>query len=191
MHNVAVMGAEANRRFKMLEDDAAKDQLTGLLNRGGVTYSAREMLSKAARYGTGFAVVFLDIDKFKQINDSLGHEIGDQVLKTVATELTGALPNDALIGRMGGDEFVALFNDCTEQDATVIGRRVISAMGNQSVHKGGAAFPLATSVGLLYVCPTSQPQNLDVVITAADKLMYLAKRAGGSQLKVGSVPAGG
>jgi diguanylate cyclase (GGDEF)-like protein len=191
MQNVAAMGAEVDRRVKTLEDDAARDNLTGLLNRGGITDPAKELLTKAARYGSGFAVVYLDIDKFKQINDSLGHDVGDQVLKTVAAELTKALPTDALIGRMGGDEFVALFNDCTERDAAEIGRRIVSAVGKQSARKGDAAIPLGASVGLLYVCPTNQPQNLDAAMNMADKLMYLAKRAGGSQLEVRTIRTGG
>lgn len=187
MQNVAAMGAEVDRRVRTLEDDAARDQLTGVLNRGGVRDPAKELLAKAARYGTGFAVVYLDIDGFKQINDSLGHQIGDQVLKTVAAELTRALPKDTLIGRMGGDEFVALFNDCTERDATETGQRIVSAVGSQSARKGDAAIPLAISVGLLYVCPTNQPPGLDAAISAADKLMYLAKRAGGNQLEVRAI----
>jgi len=191
MQNVAAMGAEVDRRVKTLEDDAARDNLTGLLNRGGITDPAKEMLAKAARYGSGFAVVYLDIDKFKQINDSLGHDIGDQVLKTVAAELTQSLPTDALIGRMGGDEFVALFNDCTERDATEIGRRIVSAVGNQSARKGDTVITLGASVGLLYVCPTNQPQDLDTAIKMADKLMYLAKRGGGSQVEVRTIRTGG
>lgn len=191
MQNVAAMGAEVNRRVQTLEDDAARDQLTGVYNRGGVTDAAKEMLAKAARYGTGFAVVYVDIDNFKQINDSLGHEAGDQALKIVAGELSRTLPNEALIARMGGDEFVALFSDCTEQDATAIGRQIVSGVAGQSCRKDDSAIPLAASAGMLYVHPTNQPQDLDVATSAADKLMYLAKRAGGNRLEVRTVRTGG
>lgn len=192
MRQAASMGKEMNELVQQqddLEDKSVRDQLTGVLNREGFTAEGKELLAKAARYGTGFAVVYLDIDRFKSVNDELGHEFGDLALKAVVGEMTETIPQHNLVGRMGGDEFVVLLNDCTEQDATQIVERIISNVAAKTVRKRNQSTQMSLSAGLLYVRPSNREQQLDAVVNAADKLMYRAKRAGGNRLEVRTILA--
>ena len=192
LRQAASMGKERNELVLHqddLEDKSVRDQLTGVLNREGFTAEGKELLAKAAQYGTGFAVVYLDIDRFKSVNDELGHEFGDLALKTVVGEMTETIPQHHLVGRMGGDEFVVLLNDCTEQDATQIVERIISNVASKTVRKRNQSTQMSLSAGLLYVRPSNREQQLDTVVNAADKLMYRAKRAGGNRLEVRTILA--
>lgn len=184
MHQAASMGKEMNELLKQqdnLQDKTIRDPLTGALNREGFTAQANELLAKAARYGIGFAVAYLDIDGFKRVNDEFGHEFGDLALKSVVAEMTDALPPNHLFGRMGGDEFVLLLNECSQKDAEKIVECIISNVAKQPVNKRGQSAQIYVSAGMLYVRASSREHQLDAVVNAADKLMYHAKRAGGNQ----------
>ncbi|MGB2985436.1 MAG: diguanylate cyclase [Phycisphaerae bacterium] len=186
MRQAAATGMAVNElvtQQSVLEEKTTRDQLTGVLNREGFTVEAKELLTKAARYGIGFAVVYLDIDKFKAVNDNFGHEFGDLALTTVVSEITGVVPQHDLIGRMGGDEFVVLLNDCSEKEATQIVKRIIANLAAKTVRKRNHSTQMTLSAGLLYVRPSNQEQPLDAIVNAADKLMYVAKRAGGNQVE--------
>jgi GGDEF domain-containing protein len=171
-----------------------------------------ESLAKAARYGVGFGLCCLGVDRLNTINDSYGHPIGDLALKRVAAEVQAAIPADAVFGRLGGreqvpcrgaegpaerdlspcgDEFAILLNACSRQDAEDILEQVIANLAT----KGSAKLELCAtgddqpvrvslSAGLLYVKPSNQLQPLDALLSAADKLMYSAKQAGGNQVAV-------
>jgi len=185
MRQAAATGIERNelvREQAKLEDKTTRDQLTGVLNREGFTAQATELMEKAAHYAIGFAVAYLDIDKFKAVNDSLGHEFGDLALTTVVSGITEAVCQDNLIGRMGGDEFVVLLNDCTKEYATGIMERIISNVAAKTVRNRNQSAQMSLSAGLLYVRPSNRQQHLDTVVSMADKLMYQAKRSGGNQL---------
>ena len=187
MGQAAATGLEVHtllRQQSKLEDKTTHDQLTGVLNQEGFVTEAKALLAKAARYGIGFAVGYLDIDKFKAVNDTFGHEFGDLALTTVIAAVTEALPQGHLIGRTGGDEFVVLLNDCTEKDAVQIVERVVTSVATKTVRNRNQSVQITISAGLLYVRPSSREQQLDATINAADKLMYRAKGAGGNQAEV-------
>lgn len=158
---------------------ALHDALTGLGNRHQLDICLRQNISRAAsRSGTDhFALLFIDLDGFKNINDSLGHTIGDELLVEVTRRLQGALRQDDIAIRMGGDEFLVLLNSLrTASDAEQLCRKLLSAV----------AAPIATSIGEA-VCTTASigialfpdhADSADELIRAADTAMYAAKEAG-------------
>jgi diguanylate cyclase (GGDEF)-like protein len=184
LREAAAQGVEVGQRIQELETQANTDPLTGLLNREGFDTAAREFLGKAARYGAGFGLCYLDVDRLKAFNDSYGHPIGDLALRTVVSEVQAALPADALFGRLGGDEFVVLLNACSRQDAKDILERITANLAAKPINKDGQPLRVSLSVGLLYVKPSNRLQPLDALLKAADKLMYSAKQAGGNQVAI-------
>jgi len=170
------------QRHSRLEDRATRDQLTGVLNREGFTSQANDLLDQGARYGVGFAVVYMDIDRFKAINDTFGHELGDRALKNTATRIRDAARRQDLLGRMGGDEFVLLLYDCRAADAEQITRRILSQVAAEPISREKQDARVSLSAGLLYVQLSHQVHSVDVLISAADQLMYQAKQAGGNQV---------
>ncbi len=192
MGQAAAAGMEMNdllRQQDRLQEKTTRDPLTGVLNRDGFNAEANELLAKAARYGIGFAVAYLDLDRFKVLNDTFSHEFGDFALKTMVAGVTEAMPQNHLLGRMGGDEFVLVLNDCTEERAKQVLDHVLSNVGGKTVRKRNHSTQIFVSAGLVYVCPTSRKQELDALVCAADKLMYQAKRAGGNRLQTQSIQA--
>ena len=186
MQEAASMGIEVNQLVKshnQLKDKATHDQLTDVLNREGFTNQANELLAKAARYGTGFAVLYLDVDKFKSINDTLGHEFGDRALKIVSARMSEAVRQQDLMGRMGGDEFALIIYDCTEPDAKTVAGQILSQVASEPIGRGKGATTISLSAGLLYLRPSNKEHPLDTLISVADKLMYQAKRGGGNQIQ--------
>jgi diguanylate cyclase (GGDEF)-like protein len=184
LKEAATMGAQMREQVKELEDKAKSDALTGVLNREGFDAKAKELLSMAARYAVPFAVCYLDIDKFKSVNDSRGHAFGDLVLKTVVAGMHAALPSGTLLGRVGGDEFVILLNSCGQQEAGNVIERLLAKVAATCTYEGERATHVSASAGLLCVKPSNHPHTTDTLIGAADKLMYLAKRAGGNHVEM-------
>jgi diguanylate cyclase (GGDEF)-like protein len=172
-----------------LEEKATRDQLTGVLNREGFTTEAAELLAKATRYGAGFAVAYLDVDRFKRVNDTLGHDLGDLALKRTAGQMKSLVGQADLVGRMGGDEFALLLYDCTEEQAGQRVQEVLSGVAAQPVGRGQRSAKVTLSAGCLWVRPSGQPCSLETLLNMADKLLYKAKDAGGDCVRTRSVRA--
>lgn len=186
MQNAAIAGMQMNEVVNSLQDKAARDPLTGLMNREGFENCAVDMLDKAARYKAGVAVIYFDLDRFKSVNDSLGHEFGDLALKRVAACMIDALRQHDLVGRMGGDEFVTLLYDCDEQQARQIASRVVAQVAAEEVRKGKRSASIALSAGLVWHRRDERSPNLESLVSTADRLMYKAKRSGGNRIAVGA-----
>lgn len=162
---------------QQLEHDAQHDSLTGLANR--VLFNSRLELALASkqRYtNSNFAVIFIDLDRFKQINDSLGHMAGDQFLKEVASRISSCIRGHDLLARLGGDEFVVLFDNYdSPTDVQEISARIISSVAqpfnidNKDMYSGA-------SIGIAYI--ESGYQTADEVLRDADAAMYQAKSLG-------------
>jgi diguanylate cyclase (GGDEF)-like protein len=163
------------------EEEAARDALTGALNRAGFIARAEDLLAKALRYGSSFALAYLDIDNFKDINDSAGHAAGDAALRKVVGILAGAVRQSDLVGRLGGDEFVLLLRDCSRTDAVTVLERIIARTAQEPAALAGARPML--SVGLIWAQLRGGSASLEKLLATADALMYEAKRAGGNQLR--------
>lgn len=155
-----------------IEQLAYTDPLTGLPNRLMLTERVTYALQLAQRNQVGFAVLFLDLDRFKHINDSLGHMLGDRVLIEVANRLKGCLRQTDTLCRLGGDEFVIHLHEADAQAAELTARRIQKAL-DTPVQLESMNFSLSCSMGIaLY--PTDG-QTLDELIQHADTAMYRVK----------------
>ncbi|HLK14840.1 MAG TPA: diguanylate cyclase, partial [Fimbriimonadaceae bacterium] len=158
---------------RVLEERAASDVLTGCLNRDATIVAIQSRLDKPAspggKTGTGTAVIFLDLDGFKQINDEHGHAAGDDFLVTVAGGLRSALRADDLLGRIGGDEFVVCANVLSPSEAMrtarSLGERVFSTLS-----------PVRASIGVAWTDELGA--SATGLMESADRAMYESKRAG-------------
>jgi len=160
-----------------LRHDAYHDALTGLPNRAYITDLLRRALARAARRPDhGFAVLFLDCDRFKLINDSLGHAAGDQLLRDVAERLTAAVRPSDVVARLGGDEFTVLLDDVgSATDAIGAAERVQSVLGEPFTVAGRELF---TSVSIGIALGRPEYEWPDEVLRDADLAMYQAKARG-------------
>lgn len=155
---------------------AHHDGLTGLLNRSAFMERMALMMQRAERRGEMLALLFVDLDNFKRVNDSLGHLEGDQVLTTVSERLVGALRASDLVGRFGGDEFVVLLTDLTSRaDIEVVLDALLSVV-EVPVRADGRALSVTPSIGVA-VYPDDGLQA-DELIQHADTAMYRAKSRG-------------
>ncbi|MFI7601375.1 diguanylate cyclase domain-containing protein [Actinoplanes sp. NPDC049681] len=155
-----------------LQVQATHDGLTGLANRA-------HLADFAARHAGGpMAVLLLDLDNFKPVNDALGHAVGDELLRTVAARITGCLPAGALAGRLGGDEFLILLPGCDEQTAEAVTGQVRAALEAPALI-GEHDLVIGASIGAA-VRQEGSDEDLDALTARADGLMYAAKRRRGT-----------
>ena len=164
---------EEMRRRIEIERRAAYDGLTQCLNRTSVFAALRAALAAA---GTGLAVVFIDVDRFKPINDKYGHAVGDRVLQEVAERLRGAARDSDVVGRTGGDEFLVVCPDMPSAAAAHrLGDRICAAV-QQPVEIGDVVLEPSCSAGVVW---TRDPaEDVDALVARADAAMYVSKRAG-------------
>ncbi len=155
---------------------AQHDELTGLANRATLQTSLARAIEQARRHSRRVAVLFIDLDRFKIINDTLGHDAGDAVLKTVSARLRDSLRGSDVIARQGGDEFVVVVEEFSnETDLAGVARKILETF-EQPLNLGGQEFLLTASIGI----GTYPDDGRDVqgLLKAADMAMYRAKEAG-------------
>lgn len=153
---------------------ANHDVLTGLPNRGYFQHHLGEAVKRAQR-GSGLALMYFDIDRFKHINDTHGHDTGDEVIRLFAQRMRQVLRDGDFIARLGGDEFVLVAEGLQQPgDGAVIARKIVEAMV-PVFHAGGVALRVSTSIGVAAFEAGMAPDSL---VKAADQAMYEAKRAG-------------
>ncbi|WP_062227863.1 putative bifunctional diguanylate cyclase/phosphodiesterase [Aureimonas frigidaquae] len=162
----------ATRRF---EHQARHDALTGVANRRGIHEKLEEQLPQVA-YGSRIAVHYLDLDRFKAVNDNLGHEMGDEVLRSATRRFQAVLGQNGIVGRLGGDEFVALqFGSPTLDAIQATARSLVEAM-NEPVPVAGKLARVGVSVGTA-IAP-SNGYDTESILRCADLALYQAKRDG-------------
>lgn len=161
---------------RQLEKIAYFDGLTGLANRRLFNDESRRLLAQSQRTGRGFALLLIDLDHFKQVNDTQGHDAGDALLVAVALRLQAAVRETDRVARLGGDEFAVLLHDL-DDDANVatVCERIFAAFAEPVEHNMIRLMPQG-SIGAAQ-CPR-HGQTLDVLYKAADMALYAAKRAG-------------
>ncbi|MCX8521523.1 MAG: GGDEF domain-containing protein [Rhodoferax sp.] len=185
--NAQAAARTAISRLDQLARSSQRDTLTDTPNRALMLDRIESALAMAQRRSTRTAVLFIDIDRFKQINDSLGHTAGDAVLKRVALRLQAAVRDSDAVGRHGGDEFVVLLAEVARlTDPAHIARKIIADIAAPSLVNGNMLH-VSVSVGIA-IFP-DDAQDADTLISMADSAMYRAKRrGGGSYAFFGDVP---
>jgi diguanylate cyclase (GGDEF)-like protein len=164
-------------RTEKLEQLSQRDDLTGLANRVRFRDRLEHALARAARDATKLAVVFLDLDGFKQINDTLGHEAGDVLLRTVAERVGGAVRGIDTVARLGGDEFAVLLEGMTEHEEVVFAvERLFSSLRHPIALAAQEVFPRASAGIAVWPRDAQSAQGL---LAAADLAMYRVKDSGG------------
>ena len=158
-----------------IEELAFTDALTGLPNRLCLSAHVEQALARAAQTPEVFAILFIDLDRFKIINDSLGHQFGDRVLQLVAERLQGCLRAADMLCRLGGDEFVLYLEGCDEALAASVAQRILREMLRPFL-LDGLGFSVQCSIGVAQY--PSHGHTLDELIMQADTAMYRVKERG-------------
>ncbi len=152
---------------------ALHDPLTGLPNRVLFEHGLEHGLSQAKRHGWGLAVLFLDIDKFKRINDAHGHDLGDQVLRMVATRLRSFVRDEDIVSRWGGDEFACLCLEVTQEaDVIQLAEKMIQRIA-EACDFNGTTLSIRASIGIAMY--PADGDTADLLFKHADTAMYQAK----------------
>ncbi|RMH83397.1 diguanylate cyclase [Pseudomonas sp. AOB-7] len=162
---------------------ATTDVLTQSSNRRHFFECARREFEHARQYGSPLAFLLLDLDDFKKINDQYGHQLGDQVLQRLAQCGANALRRGDLFGRIGGEEFAALFPGCEPDIALQVAERLQREVQRLNFQHDGASFGITVSQGLTSL--RAADANLEALYARADAAMYLAKRQGKNQIVLG------
>jgi len=158
---------------------AGEDELTALPNRRGVEERLRREIALAARHHNRGALLMIDLDRFKAINDKHGHAAGDELLRAVSAALKGRLRDTDALGRLGGDEFVAYLPHTDASAARAVAEHLLGVVRDASTALGHGMHTTA-SVGIAFDSTSSlEPEAM---LNAADAAMYAAKRAGGNRV---------
>jgi diguanylate cyclase (GGDEF)-like protein/PAS domain S-box-containing protein len=169
-------------RVRELEAMALLDNLTGLANRN---YLQKEFLMRCEeqkRFGIHFGVLFIDIDHFKKFNDTYGHDLGDRVLKLVATTLVNNSRPFDVFGRWGGEEFIGIIRNVTHQQLEHIGNRLRVLVKSSYITVDNHKLQVSVSIGATLV---RDNDTMDTLLKRADTLLYGSKREGRNRLTIG------
>ncbi|WP_434340702.1 EAL domain-containing protein [Motilimonas cestriensis] len=173
---------ETKHLSEQLSYQASHDFLTGLGNRSFFESELQKHIDSAADAGRVHALMYLDMDQFKVINDTCGHSAGDEVLKQLATLLTDSLPSHALLARLGGDEFGVIIADSLPDDALAYAHGIIAAIAEHHFISEEKTFSLGVSIGLVEMNESSG--NRQYVLSCADTACYAAKDEGRNRVHV-------
>lgn len=176
----AALTRDLKRRESQLARQAFQDILTGLPNRALFTDRAAHALEQHRRSLRPLALMFVDLDDFKAVNDTLGHPVGDQLVIRVAERLRGAIRSSDTVARFGGDEF-AVLAEGEDTDAVELGSRLVESL-RAPFTLGKEQLSIGASIGIADVAAEQLTPSLDELFSRADIAMYSAKRAGKGQL---------
>jgi diguanylate cyclase (GGDEF)-like protein len=177
---VSLVRLRANRAAG-LRSLMERDSLTGLLNHARLKDRLFNELERCRRTGTQVSLAMVDLDHFKQVNDTHGHINGDRVIRTLAHTLTGGLRRIDIVGRYGGEEFGVILLDSSPEAATAVVNRIRETFSNIAFGKTGETFNVTLSVGLAgsRAYPTTE-----LLIGAADRALYAAKADGRNRVAI-------
>ncbi len=185
-----------------LREQATHDGLTGLWNRSSILQTLREELERGARENHGLAVLLVDLDRFKDINDTFGHLAGDAVLRETARRMKAAVRCYDSVGRYGGEEFLIVMPGCNGSSSRLQAERILRAVGAEPCMIDEGPVHITCSIGLSFRDPAA-PRDADALVREADLALYGAKNRGrnrvaecsdeslGLPLLAGSVERGG
>jgi len=171
-----------NIRIKELEKIALLDTLTQLANRNFLEREFEARFQEMNRYNVPFAVLFIDIDHFKKINDSYGHDVGDMVLKFVANTLVANSRPFDLFGRWGGEEFIGIIRNIDTDELVLLGNRIRALIEHSYLLHHDSKLSVNVSIGATLA---RHDDTLASLIKRADNLLYESKRLGRNRLTLG------
>lgn len=164
-------------RIAELERLVVCDTLTPLFNRRHFMEELDRWCWRTHRYGGEYGLLFIDVDNLKTVNDTLGHQVGDMLLMTIAKGLLGAVRRSDLVARIGGDEFAILLDNIPEAELGGKAERIAKVIGKLSIDHAGATLTPSVSAGFTPIEPGIKPSEL---LLRADRSMYAAKQAKGA-----------
>jgi len=168
---------ELIEKNQQLEQMAATDPLTGLYNRRHFGRVLDQLFSESERYSSDLSCIMIDMDGFKQLNDSFGHQLGDQVLQVAGRTISNNMRRADIAARYGGDEFVLLLPQASTDEATRAAERIRAEFKASTASILKRASGVSMSIGIASVAVT-QPRSADALVAAADAALYQAKSAG-------------
>jgi diguanylate cyclase (GGDEF)-like protein len=174
---------EASEVLRQTTHEANHDSLTGPANRSLFLHLTKQNIASCERNGRGLAVLFIDLDGFKHINDTYGHATGDALLRASAARIQITLRQTDVAARVGGDEFAAVLADVDAQGAAIVGGKLVKALGTP-FPMGKATIDISASIGI--AMHTRADVTAEQLITKADEAMYEAKVAGKRRYVVAS-----
>ncbi|WP_187254652.1 putative bifunctional diguanylate cyclase/phosphodiesterase [Alkalicoccus halolimnae] len=175
LNGVAYDITERKQLEEKLEKMAYYDSLTGLPNRRFFKESSQKAISRCVQYNQNLAVMFIDLDRFKFINDTMGHDIGDKLLKKVSKRISRCIRDTDIVARHGGDEFIILLDDIEKPEVSKIAARILNEFSTPFELEEGELFT-TPSIGIsLY---PRDGENIAALTKKADNAMYLAKKRG-------------
>jgi diguanylate cyclase (GGDEF)-like protein len=179
MFRLQRLASDLEQRRLMAHEMAARDALTGLRNRLTFDQALRESVAALAPRGQGLGLLYLDLDGFKAVNDSLGHIAGDEVLRRVGERLTAAVgPNDT-VARLGGDEFAVIRREQVSRGGLAALALCIEVALTEPLEIDGAVVRIGVSIGI--ACAPTDARAPGALIHAADAALYRAKAEGGAR----------
>lgn len=185
-NSIAALAHDASERREMgelLTHRANHDPLTGLPNRSLLIERLTAAIATRSAPGEAIAVMFLDLDNFKKVNDQFGHQVGDQFLQTVAERLSSVLRSSDLVGRFGGDEFVIVCSGLRQMAAAHhTAQRLLRALSQMPIDSGGNLIPVTASLGITFLAGANESDS-ETLIREADRAMYRAKSLGRNRVE--------
>lgn len=170
------------QRLEELQEMAMHDPLTGIANRRFVEINLTTRMEELKRYEFGFAVVFIDVDHFKQLNDSYGHTVGDRILRMISTSVANSLRSFDIIGRWGGEEFIVLLINPRPEALFALADRLRRLVENSELKiETGETVKVTVSIG---ATDATQDDTVESLVHRADRLMYESKKNGRNMVTV-------
>lgn len=176
-----------SRLYEQVKRQAETDSLTGVLTRRYFMHKAEDEFRRSKREGRLLSLVMLDVDHFKKINDSYGHDVGDRILKSLIERFRGKLRGSDVIGRFGGDEFLILLPETDAENACRLAERLRESVEAAPIAVG--EYNIRATISLGAACSGDHNGNLSTLLQAVDESMYLAKRDGRNRVRRGTVSA--
>jgi len=179
-----VMADRVQEHTKELRNDAMTDVLTKLLNRRGFLATGQTLWDQCRRYGHALTAVALDIDHFKAVNDTYGHDVGDIVLKRTADVFARGVRTSDIAGRLGGEEFCGILPETPRDSALILAERLRVAVETAPCETPAGPVPVTISIGVASM--TASDSSLEALLKRADEALYAAKNNGRNRVVVAS-----
>ncbi len=176
---------EVNIALQKMAEMATRDELTGLYNRRFFSEALEREVARAKRYGTGLVVLMMDLDHFKEVNDTYGHSAGDMVLHEIARMLLGSIRQSDLICRYGGEEFAVILPNIDLEKARWVSERFRKKVSKHQFEYDLLRFQITVSIGIAPFDSSRNRSPIDL-INGADQALYEAKRKGRNRVKAAS-----